>query len=330
MKDSGIHDEGIADAPTIDWAMCELGGFRMGPFALMDLIGNDVNFAVTSTVFQAFYYDLVDSTPSITQQRLVEAGRSGRKTGLGFYDYREGAVQPKPTTDRALGQEIVDRILAMLINEAVEAVLWRVASPDDIDLAVTKGVNHPKGLLGLGKRVGLCARAHPYDCAAAGIRRGSIPPQRPAPPSRPSGPRVLLRSTRKERVESRSAGPGWWLISPLHAVYCVSSRVKEPDIDAPDREDGGRFVTATGEAASGGSQALANRLVAVMRMRDQFSAWLGLEVLDRAPARCTVQMTVRPEMLNGFDVCHGGVTFSARRLGVRLRLEHSTAVSDEH
>jgi len=148
-----IHDEGIADAPTIDWAMCELGGFRMGPFSLMDLIGNDVNFAVTSTVFHAFYYDR-RYTPSITQQRLVEAGRLGRKTGLGFYDYREGAVQPKPSTDRALGQEIVDRILALLINEAVEAVLWRVASPADIDLAVTKGVNYPKGLLAWGKELG--------------------------------------------------------------------------------------------------------------------------------------------------------------------------------
>ncbi len=148
-----IHDEGIADAPTIDWAMCELGGFRMGPFALMDLIGNDVNFAVTSTVFHAFYYDR-RYTPSITQQRLVEAGRLGRKTGLGFYDYREGAVHPKPSTDRALGQEIVDRILAMLINEAVDAVLWRVASPADVDLAVTKGVNYPKGLLAWGKELG--------------------------------------------------------------------------------------------------------------------------------------------------------------------------------
>jgi 3-hydroxybutyryl-CoA dehydrogenase len=128
-----IHDEGIADAPTIDWAMCEIGGFRMGPFSLMDLIGNDVNFAVTSTVFQAFYYDR-RYTPSITQQRLVEAGRLGRKTGL--------------------GQQIVDRILAMLINEAVDAVLWRVASPADIDLAVTKGVNYPKGLLAWGKELG--------------------------------------------------------------------------------------------------------------------------------------------------------------------------------
>jgi 3-hydroxybutyryl-CoA dehydrogenase len=149
-----IHDEGIADAATIDWAMCELGGFRMGPFAVMDLIGNDVNFAVTSSVFEALFYDR-RYTPSITQQRLVEAGRLGKKTGRGFYDYREGATNPQPTTDRIHGQQILDRILAMLINGAVDAVQWQVASPTDVDLAVTKGVNYPKGLLAWGKELGL-------------------------------------------------------------------------------------------------------------------------------------------------------------------------------
>jgi 3-hydroxybutyryl-CoA dehydrogenase len=149
-----IHDEGIADAATIDWAMSELGGFRMGPFAVMDLIGNDVNFAVTSSVFQAYFYDR-RYTPSITQQRLVEAGRLGRKSGRGFYDYHDGATNPQPTADAVLGRHILDRILAMLINEAVDAVHWRVASPADVDLAVTKGVNYPKGLIAWGKELGL-------------------------------------------------------------------------------------------------------------------------------------------------------------------------------
>ncbi len=149
-----IHDEGIAEAPTIDWAMRELGGFRMGPFELMDFIGLDVNFAVTSAVFAGMFYD-PRYRPSLTQQRLVEAGMLGRKTGRGFYDYREGATKPPPMADKTLGLAIVERILVMLINEAVDAVHWRVASPADIDLAITKGVNYPKGLLAWGDELGL-------------------------------------------------------------------------------------------------------------------------------------------------------------------------------
>jgi 3-hydroxybutyryl-CoA dehydrogenase len=149
-----LNDEGIADPATIDWAMREFGGFRMGPFELMDLIGHDVNFTVTRSIFEAFFYD-PRYKPSITQQRLVDAGMLGRKSGRGFYDYREGASRPKPREDRQLGAEIFERILVMLINEAVDAVLWRVASPADIDLAVLKGVNYPKGLLAWGDAMGL-------------------------------------------------------------------------------------------------------------------------------------------------------------------------------
>jgi 3-hydroxybutyryl-CoA dehydrogenase len=141
-----VHDEGIADVATIDWAMRELGGFRMGPFELMDFIGNDVNFAVTTSVFESMFYD-PRYRPSHTQRRLVEAGLLGRKTGRGYYDYRDGAEKPAASTDRVLGQEIVDRVLAMLINEAVDAVMMGVASPGDIETAMTKGVNYPRGLL---------------------------------------------------------------------------------------------------------------------------------------------------------------------------------------
>jgi 3-hydroxybutyryl-CoA dehydrogenase len=148
-----ILDEGIADCATIDWAMRTLGGFRMGPFELMDLIGNDVNFAVTSAVYEGFFFD-PRYRPSLTQRRLVDANLLGRKTGRGYYDYRNGAVRPAPREDEALGRAIVDRILAMLINEAVDAVFWGVATPADIDLAMVKGVSYPKGLIAWAEELG--------------------------------------------------------------------------------------------------------------------------------------------------------------------------------
>ena len=141
-----ILEEGIADVATIDWAMKSIGGFRMGPFELMDLIGNDINFTVTKTVFEAFFFD-PRYKPSFTQQRMMEAGLLGRKTGRGFYDYRENATQTAPTTDREIGEMIVNRILAMLINEAADALMMQIASAEDIELAMTKGVNYPMGLL---------------------------------------------------------------------------------------------------------------------------------------------------------------------------------------
>jgi 3-hydroxybutyryl-CoA dehydrogenase len=134
--------------------MRKIGGFRMGPFELMDLIGLDVNYAVTRSVFEAFYFD-PRYRPSLTQRRLVEAGYLGRKSDRGFYDYRDGAVPPEPTQDPGLGREILMRVLAMLVNEAVDAVFLNVASVQDIELAMTKGVNYPKGLLAWGDEIGL-------------------------------------------------------------------------------------------------------------------------------------------------------------------------------
>lgn len=141
-----IFEEGIADMPTIDWALTTLAGFKMGPFTLMDYIGHDVNYVVTETVFTSFYFD-PRYKPAFAQKRLLEAGWLGRKSGRGFYNYAEGVIMPEATKDEVAGRRIVERVLAMLINEAVDAVHWQVATSEDIELAMTKGVNYPKGLL---------------------------------------------------------------------------------------------------------------------------------------------------------------------------------------
>lgn len=151
-----LYEEGVASPATIDWAMRKLGGFRMGPFELMDLIGNDVNFAVTRSVFEAMFHD-PRYRPSLTQQRQVEAGLLGRKSGRGYYDYAEGAERPAPVEDPITGQRIVDRIVAMLINEAADALLLGIASREDLDLAMTRGVNYPKGLLAWADELGPAA-----------------------------------------------------------------------------------------------------------------------------------------------------------------------------
>lgn len=157
-----IYEEGLADFATIDWAMTEFGGFRMGPFTLMDYIGNDVNYTVTETVFEAFYYD-PRFKPSFTQKRHKEAGFYGRKSGKGFYDYTPGTVLPEPTKDEQLGKEIYERVLVMLINEAVDALFLNIASKEDIDLAMTNGVNYPKGLLAWAEELGLANVLHKLE-----------------------------------------------------------------------------------------------------------------------------------------------------------------------
>ena len=147
-----ILEEGIADAVTIDDAMTRIGGFRMGPFTLMDFIGHDVNFTVTKTMYESFYQE-ARYKPSFTQQRLVEAGYLGKKSGRGFYRY-DNTEQPVPTGEEAMSQAIFERVLTILINEAADALYYGVASAEDIDTAMLKGVNYPRGLLKWGDELG--------------------------------------------------------------------------------------------------------------------------------------------------------------------------------
>ena len=141
-----IYEEGLADFATIDWAMKEFGGFRMGPFELMDYIGNDVNYFATKAVYDGTNHD-PRYKPSPIQKELMDEGLLGRKSGKGYFDYSENAVNPEPNKNEKLGKKIFNRILTMLINAAVDALNGAIATRDDIDTAMTTGVNYPKGLL---------------------------------------------------------------------------------------------------------------------------------------------------------------------------------------
>jgi 3-hydroxybutyryl-CoA dehydrogenase len=156
-----IYEEGFADLPdgqagfaTIDWAMKEFGGFKMGPFELMDFIGNDINYKVTESVWEQFFYE-PRFKPSLTQKRLFEAKLFGHKSGKGYYNYSDGVAMPVAIKNKAAGEIIFSRILTMLINEAADTLYLKIATKEDIDLAMTKGVNYPKGLLKWADEIGI-------------------------------------------------------------------------------------------------------------------------------------------------------------------------------
>ncbi len=149
-----IYEEGLADFTTIDWAMKEFGGFRMGPFELMDYIGNDINYSATKAVYDGTNHD-PRYKPSPTQRKMMDEGLLGRKSGKGYFDYSESAVNPEPKKNEELGREIFNRILVMLINAAADALNGSIATREDIDIAMTTGVNYPKGLLKWADDIGL-------------------------------------------------------------------------------------------------------------------------------------------------------------------------------
>jgi len=153
-----IVEENIATVEQVDDAMKTIGNFKMGPFELMDLIGVDVNFSVTKTVYNEYFYD-PKYKPSLLQQRMSEAKLHGRKTGKGFYDYSDKKQETRIKNQEfekndELYQQIFLRIISMLINEAVEAKRLDIANDEDLELAMQKGVNYPKGLLAWGKEIG--------------------------------------------------------------------------------------------------------------------------------------------------------------------------------
>ncbi len=138
-------EAGIATHAEIDAVMREDGGYRMGPFELMDLIGIDVNLEVARSFFRQRPEPRWQ--PSAISAHMVAAGRLGRKSDHGFYEYAAGKrveVDVPQLGDRHRAQ-ILERIVAQLVNEACFAVEEGVAEVDDIDTAMKLGLNHPRG-----------------------------------------------------------------------------------------------------------------------------------------------------------------------------------------
>jgi 3-hydroxybutyryl-CoA dehydrogenase len=150
-----ILGEGVAEAGQIDLVMREDGGYRMGPFELIDLIGVDVNLEVARSFFRQ--RPLARWRPHPLQQRLVEEGRLGRKSGRGFYEYGpegERLSAPAPDPGPETRREVRDRIVAALVNEACFAAAEGVAAPTAIDAAMKLGLNHPRGPFEWGRELG--------------------------------------------------------------------------------------------------------------------------------------------------------------------------------
>lgn len=171
--------EGVSGVDEIDAVMKSLGGFRMGPFELMDLIGIDVNFGVSCSVWEQFGRP-ARLAPHPIQKRLVEQGRLGRKTKLGFYSYQPEHPYPAEPVERrtfelpeevykavrvffesateqpasATEQYIFSRTLCAILNEAALALDDGVASRSDIDTAMRLGTNYPHGPIEWAERIG--------------------------------------------------------------------------------------------------------------------------------------------------------------------------------
>jgi 3-hydroxybutyryl-CoA dehydrogenase len=138
-----IHEAGIARPAEIDGAMRD-AGYPMGPFELMDLIGIDVNLAVARALWEGF--SRADRfRPSALQERLVDEGNLGRKTGRGFYEYETGARTPRAEAEEATATDIVDRISLAIVAEAYRALGDGIADRAGIDLALRLGAGHPAG-----------------------------------------------------------------------------------------------------------------------------------------------------------------------------------------
>ena len=157
-----MAESGVADPATIDWILREKGGFPMGPFELTDFIGQDVNLAVGTSVWEQTDRD-ERYAPTEFQRRLVASGKLGRKSGEGVYSYAADDVRVGGDPDLGLAEELVGgpietdplaRTVAMLVNEAVDLVARGDASAEDVDIAMVLGTRYPRGPIEWGREIG--------------------------------------------------------------------------------------------------------------------------------------------------------------------------------
>ena len=177
-----ILEGGLADLAAIDDAMRGIG-FRLGPFELADVVGTDVNLAAGIAIFDGFFGD-ARLRPAQVQRRVVDAGRLGRKSGAGYYEYEADGARGAPwpaviprTGDASVmphldAPQIEARILAAIVNEAAAAVADGVASPDAIDTAMRLATNWPDGPLAWGERIGLASVVRSLDALHASVPDG--------------------------------------------------------------------------------------------------------------------------------------------------------------
>jgi 3-hydroxybutyryl-CoA dehydrogenase len=173
-----IYEAGLASPDAIDAAMRGIG-FRMGPFELADTVGTDVNLAAGEAIFAGFYGD-ARYRPLLVQRRVVDAGRLGRKSGGGYYDYGDdgarGASWPALRRESSLAPleaaQVEARVLACIVNEAASAVADGVATPDAIDTAMRLASNWPEGPLAWGERIGLGSVVRTLDALHAVVPDG--------------------------------------------------------------------------------------------------------------------------------------------------------------
>ena len=223
-----LVQERLATPEQVDRICRMAGGFRMGPFELMDLVGLDVGLAVAKSFYEQSFGE-PRWRPSPLVARLVAAGRLGRKTGRGWYEYPRGppATSTPPTTSP--DDPVLERIVAQLVNEACFALGEGVGSAEDIDAGMVLGLNHPRGPLEWGDEIGA---AGCWPCSNACTRstaRSATAPRRSCCAPRARARRCALRSGRASVSPTRRASTlDSMRASPRRGRRCCSPLPRPP------------------------------------------------------------------------------------------------------